>query len=924
MKNNTIALYILFLQLITAKMTIAAPNLTIISTNAQQVGLYEKFEVLIGLENAGYTNPYDPAQVDVRAVFTAPSGKNWEIFAFYDHYLNRNRWKVRFAPNETGTWNYYLKATAITGTAQTSSASFTATASSHAGWIHVAQINPHYLIHDNGTSYYGVGVYSPWGNSVARLNQMEKYNFNMFGIWNIMYGGLVGDAGIIEEVLGRYNQEKCGRIDSLITLSEERGLLIMFAIWPHDLFSNTVWAHQWHQNPYRLICDVEDIYSDETAWEYQEKQYRYLIARFGYSRAWGIWEIINEANGTDAWQAGRGAEVAQWVGKVHQYFQEYDPYDHPTTASLSGGQYWPDGYRNVDMPNVHLYEKDWAMHYPGNSMRSSLWIYYDLSRRFWQDFDSPALFGEAGYTATYGGYEPGSDEYTTLYHNSLWASWAGGISITPVWWSFELLHDKDLQQLQVFSQVVKHFNYALEPVEPLECSGTACDVFCMGTDEKIFGWLRQIDGLSAVGGQFSIQTAVDTSWRFVWYNTWTGSRMAESYESGFNGIVAGLVPQLSSNFPDVAFFAELAESGEDPVRLELRSSSSALLTVSSDSIALTCLIRDAAGRLCVNNSPEITFEKTGPGRLLGLSTVTANNGRAVVYFKADTLVGIAKIFASSAGLQSDSVYISVSNRLIIDDFETYTSEAKLLSTWIIRGGTTGQVQLEDNIKSEGRHSLRYWYKINEGGPAFAGLIRKFGNDYSLAQRFSFWFKGDGSGRILSIRIKESTNRAGTYEIPIDSQEPRTFDIPIVAFIMDDGGSLNVQKLRDMWITVLPGQTGNGEGVLYFDDFTFKVAGYDPSVVSGDEYVPTGFLLYQNFPNPFNRSTKIRYTLSEKGPVNLTIYSITGQRIAELVNQIQSPGEYTVTWRDDHIASGIYLYMLRTGEGRCIQRCVLIK
>jgi hypothetical protein len=924
MKTKIIPFFVLLSLFIIAHVTTAAPNLYIKSVNSQQVGLYEKFEILIGLENAGYTNPYDPAQIDVRAVFTAPSGKTWEIYAFYDNYLNRNQWKARFAPNETGIWNFYLKATAATGTAQTASASFTAITSSYPGWIHVSSINPHYLIHDNGSGYYGVGVYSPWGNSVERLDDMESYDANMFGIWNIMYGGLVGDAGIIEEELGRYNQEKCGRIDSLIYLSEQRNLLIMFAIWPHDLFSNTVWAHQWHQNPYRFICDVVDVFSDETCWEYQEKQYRYLIARFGYSRAWGIWEIINEANGTDAWVAGRGDDAAVWVGKVHQYFQENDPYDHPTTASMSGGQYWPAGYANADMPNVHVYETGWAMHYPGNAMRSSMWIYHDLSRRFWQDFTKPALFGEAGYTDSYGGYQPGTDDYTAAYHNSLWSSWASGISITPVWWSFEILQEEDFEQMQAFSRTVNRFSYATEKTEPLESSGISCDVFCMGTNQKIFGWLREINGLTVTGRQIFINTATDTSWHFYWYDTWTGSLVAETYEASLDGSMAGQVPQLSSTAPDMAFFAEYAEPGTVPAQLELRSSSNALLTISPDSISITCLVRDAVGRLCVNTNSEITFEKTGPGQLLGTATVATQNGRVEVHFKADSLVGVARIIASSSGMVPDTLYISVSNRLVIDDFETYTTNEKLLSAWIIRGGSTGELTLEKNIKSEGKQALRYWYKIGDGSPAFAGVIKKLGAGFDQAQRLSFWFKGDGSGRILSIRIKETTNRSGIYEIPINSKEPRTFDIPLTVFVMDDGGVLNVKKLRDMWISILPGETTDGEGTLYFDDIIFKVPGYDPTVVTTDADIPETFRLLQNYPNPFNRGTVIQYALADEGPVTLSIYSITGQRMTELVNQVQAPGEYSVAWQSDRAASGIYFYVLHAGEHRFTRRCVLIK
>ncbi len=65
------------------------------------------------------------------------------------------------------------------------------------------------------------------------------------GIWDIGYGGFVNGTGIIEEELGRYNQEKLGRIHSMLAILEKSDIKLMFAIWPHYLFPETVWAAEW-------------------------------------------------------------------------------------------------------------------------------------------------------------------------------------------------------------------------------------------------------------------------------------------------------------------------------------------------------------------------------------------------------------------------------------------------------------------------------------------------------------------------------------------------------------------------------------------------------------------------------------------------------------------------------------------------------
>ena len=85
-----------------------SPAIKITSTNATRVKKYEKFEVLLDVENAGIENPYDPEDIDVYAKFTTPSGRVIRINGFYDDYDNAGQWKVRFSPAEPGEYSYQL------------------------------------------------------------------------------------------------------------------------------------------------------------------------------------------------------------------------------------------------------------------------------------------------------------------------------------------------------------------------------------------------------------------------------------------------------------------------------------------------------------------------------------------------------------------------------------------------------------------------------------------------------------------------------------------------------------------------------------------------------------------------------------------------------------------------------------------------
>jgi flagellar hook assembly protein FlgD len=98
--------------------------------------------------------------------------------------------------------------------------------------------------------------------------------------------------------------------------------------------------------------------------------------------------------------------------------------------------------------------------------------------------------------------------------------------------------------------------------------------------------------------------------------------------------------------------------------------------------------------------------------------------------------------------------------------------------------------------------------------------------------------------------------------------------------------------------------------------------------ASDQVVPTACVLSQNYPNPFNSETVIRFALPEAGEVELAIFNLAGQQVAMLVNEVCPAGTYTVRWdgRDDdgrELASGVYLYRLRRGDGRQMETRKLV-
>lgn len=101
-------------------------------------------------------------------------------------------------------------------------------------------------------------------------------------------------------------------------------------------------------------------------------------------------------------------------------------------------------------------------------------------------------------------------------------------------------------------------------------------------------------------------------------------------------------------------------------------------------------------------------------------------------------------------------------------------------------------------------------------------------------------------------------------------------------------------------------------------------GYVTNVGEGSENIITGYNLEQNFPNPFNPTTAIRYSVPEQSFVKLSVFNILGQEAAVLVNKEVSPGVYTVSFNAADLASGVYVYQLQAGSTVVSKKMNLLK
>ncbi len=97
-----------------------------------------------------------------------------------------------------------------------------------------------------------------------------------------------------------------------------------------------------------------------------------------------------------------------------------------------------------------------------------------------------------------------------------------------------------------------------------------------------------------------------------------------------------------------------------------------------------------------------------------------------------------------------------------------------------------------------------------------------------------------------------------------------------------------------------------------------------SGTGSDGELVTEYNLSSNYPNPFNPSTNISYSIPVKGNVLIKIYNSVGEEIAEPVNEIKSPGRYTVKFDGTDLPSGLYLYSIRVNDFSAVKKMLLIK
>jgi len=181
-------------------------------------------------------------------------------------------------------------------------------------------------------------------------------------------------------------------------------------------------------------------------------------------------------------------------------------------------------------------------------------------------------------------------------------------------------------------------------------------------------------------------------------------------------------------------------------------------------------------------------------------------------------------------------------------------------------------------------------------------------------------KADGYG---TITIPQGTYPAlrisyviveSHYSAP--ATEPHTVDSTVtITFLTNEGVRVELD--------IADGQPYEGE--TYATGAAIVVTSGSATSVRNDVGATVkGFALNQNFPNPFNPSTTLSFSLPQSGMTTLKVYDIIGKEVASLIDEDLTAGLYSVPFNASHLPSGVYFYTLHSGNYRMTKKMALVK
>ncbi len=253
------------------------------------------------------------------------------------------------------------------------------------------------------------------------------------------------------------------------------------------------------------------------------------------------------------------------------------------------------------------------------------------------------------------------------------------------------------------------------------------------------------------------------------------------------------------------------------------------------------------------------------------------------------------ILTTAYGPENLTVYISTDPGAVTPAQFTTTLQAYVINTPVVWEERI--LSLEAYKGNTVRIALRY-----HSTDAFTVLVddfKVFGTDYVPVELTSFTAQVDKGSVTLNWATATELNNHG-FEIQRKSEDG---EYNTIAFVRGNGTTSQNQVYSFVDKNI-------SSGTLYY---RLKQIDFDGTFEFTSEVevniAPSEFALEQNFPNPFNPSTSISFSLASDANVSLKIFSVLGEEVAVLANNAMNAGVHTVNFDASNLNSGVYLYRI---------------
>lgn len=332
-------------------------------------------------------NPYDPAENDVRVLFTGPSGAPIERIAFYDG--EASAWKAVLVAPTVGKYQAKLIRNGAEKMEPAVEGILDVEQPLKNGYVRRNAERTNRFEWTDGTPYVPLGFNLGWQNSdllpmPEQIAKAAQSGVNWTRLWanhwdrkNPWWPQEDPEAApkeLWDPALRKW--------ETLVEACDKNGVAFQMVLFHHGAFSSKVnpnWPdHPWNTAKGGFLKDAADFFTDAEAKRRTKMWLRYAVARWAHSPSLMAWELFNEVEWTDAKESNRWADIEKWHAEMADYLRSIDPYGHLVTTSSAMER--PDLWAKMDFYQPHVYSATLFDAIPGAERKT----------------DKPLFYGEAG------------------------------------------------------------------------------------------------------------------------------------------------------------------------------------------------------------------------------------------------------------------------------------------------------------------------------------------------------------------------------------------------------------------------------------------------------------------------------------------------------------------------------------------------